>query len=283
MRFPAGAQFGPRKQAAYEIIAPHAGGLVIEIDSVPLDLPPDAVTLLRPGLRCVFRFDDRAETLVKYVSATDPALPISLLGLLDAPAFSLPASSAMRGLLDTILELATQPVLPVSAVASLIASSVALYVEEALAAGRIRGADPAGREHPAITAVREVVRQNLAEPLTLRDLATAAHVAPEHLVRVFRRYLGTTPMRFLWSARVRLGIHLLGHSHLPVGEIAARVGCLSPKHFARLIRAEVGAPPREVRRRSWSYAAPLAPPLTPPPAPPPAPPSAPAVRTPLAA
>ena len=255
MFFPAGAHFGPRKQAAYEIILPQHGKLVIEIDGAPLPVPPGGVTLLHPGQRCVFRFADHAQTRVKYVAAYDPALPMSLLSLFDAPPFTLSASPAMRALVDTILDLVEQSPPPMGALSWLITAAVALYGDEARAAGRIGGADPAVHEHPAISAVREVVRQRLSEPITLGDLAEAAHVAPEHLVRLFRQRLGTTPIRFLWTARVRLGIHLLEHSELPVGEVAARVGCQSPKHFARLVRSEVGAPPREVRRRSWSYAA----------------------------
>ena len=255
MLFPPAARFGPRKQAAYEVILPQQGGLVIEIDGVPLSVRPGDVTLLHPGLRCVFRFTEHAETRVKYVAAYDPALPITRLSLFDVPPFTLPASTAVRGLVDTVLGLVEKDAPPMGGIAWLITSSVALYGDEALAAGKIGGSDPAAREHPAVAAVREVVRRRLSEPIHLADLAEAAHVAPEHLVRLFRQHLGTTPVRFLWAARVRLGVHLLEHSELPVGEVAARVGCQSPKHFARLIRAEIGAPPREVRRRSWSYAA----------------------------
>lgn len=254
MLFSPGARFGPRKQAAYEIILPQSGGLVIEIDGAPLHVRPGEVTLLHPGPRCVFHFDEHAETRVRYVSAYDPALPIALLSLFDASPFILPVSPAMLRLMGTIFGLVDRPAPSTGAISWLITSSVALYGDEALAAGRLGGGDPTAHEHPAISAVREVVRQRLSEPIGLSDLAEAAHVAPEHLVRLFRRRLGTTPVRFLWAARVRLGVHLLEHSDLPVGEVAARVGCQSPKHFARLVRAEVGAPPREVRRRSWSYA-----------------------------
>jgi AraC-like DNA-binding protein len=254
MCFPPGAHFGPRKQAAYEIILPEHGGLVIEIDGVALRVGPGDVTLLHPGPRCVFRFAEEAATHVKYVAAYDPALPIALLSLFHVRPFSLPVSSAMQELMETILGLVERPAPPLAAIAWLITSGVALYGDEALAAGQM-GGDPGAGEHPSITAVREVVRQRLSEHIALSDLAAAAHVAPEHLVRLFRQRLGTTPIRFLWAARVRLGVHLLEHSELSVGEIAARVGCQSPKHFARLVRAEVGAPPREVRRRSWSYAA----------------------------
>lgn len=249
MVFPPGASFGPRTQAAYEIIMPQHGGLVIEIDGAPLRLTPGDAALLHPPQCCVFRFDQHVETRVTYVSAYDPALPLAMLRQLDGPAFVLPASPAMRRLMETILGLLERPAPPAGALAWLITSSVALYGDEALAAGRIGGGGRAPREHPAIAAVRDVVRQRLGEPICLRDLAEAAHVAPEHLVRLFRRGLGTTPVRFLWAARVRLGVYLLEHSELPVGEVASRVGCQSPKHFARLIRAAAGSSPREVRRR----------------------------------
>ena len=51
------------------------------------------------------------------------------------------------------------------------------------------------------------------------DLASAAHIAPEHLVRLFRRELGTTPMRYLWDERVREGVYLLEHTGLGVTEV----------------------------------------------------------------
>jgi len=63
----------------------------------------------------------------------------------------------------------------------------------------------------------------------------------------------TTPVRYLWAARVRLGVHLLENTDLPVAEIACRAGCKSPKHFTRLVRASLGAPPREVRKRTLAH------------------------------
>jgi AraC-like DNA-binding protein/quercetin dioxygenase-like cupin family protein len=257
MVFPPGAAFGPRKQAGYEVILLHRGGLVIDVDGADLRLAPGEVTLLRPGPWCTFRFAPDGETRVSYVATYEPVLPLPLLELLDVPPFTLPASRAMVRLIETILTLPDRTAGPAPMVSPvwLATASLALFADEALAAGLAGAGRAAAPEHPAIRAVRDLVRRRLSEPLRLRDMAEAAHVAPEHLVRLFRQRLGITPARYLWAARIRLGVHLLEHSDLPVAEIAARVGCQSPKHFARLVRAEVGVPPREVRRRTWRYAA----------------------------
>lgn len=259
MLFPPGAAFGPRFQTGFEVIAVQRGGLVIEIDGAVLRLAAGEVCLLRPGCRCLFRFDAERETLVRYVVSYEPALPRPMLDGLEGSPFSLPLSAAMGGTLEAVLALsgpvpAGRSVSPRSAGAPvwLAAAAFAQFVDEARAGGRI-AAGAVAPEHPAITAARETVRRRLSERIELKDLAAAAGVAPEYLVRLFRARLDTTPMRYLWSARVRLGIHLLEYSDLPVAEVSQRVGCLSPKHFSRLVRAAVGQPPAEVRRRSWSY------------------------------
>ena len=254
MVFPRGAAFGPRKQTGYEVIHVDRGELTIEsaaLLSAPpgsLALRPDQVALLVPGPHCTFRFSPRGETWVRYVITYDPALPVPLLETLDAGPLALPGSEALSRLLDTILALPAEDA-PFAAPIWLATATIALFADEARAAGLI-GERSGTPEHPAITAARDVVRQRLSEHIGLHDMAEAAHVAPEYLSRLFRRRLGTSPVRYLWSARVRLGVHLLENTDLPVAEVARRVGCRSPKHFARLVRADLGIPPREIRHRS---------------------------------
>ncbi|CAA9237889.1 MAG: hypothetical protein AVDCRST_MAG77-1351 [uncultured Chloroflexi bacterium] len=293
MLFRPGAEFGPRRQTAYELILLVRGELTIEVAGAagtittagpPLDVGGDGATgaidegqhtvspvlrggdivLLVPGLECTFRFSRRVETLVNYVMTYDPALPLPVLDLLPGHPVALPSSDAIRRLVETILAASEQaawagPETSTTSAAAPIwlgTSTIALFVDEARAAGLIRGR-AAAREHPAITAARDLVRQRLGERIGLQAMSEAAHVAPEHLVRLFRRRLGTTPVRYLWSARVRMGVHLLENTDLSVAEIARRVGCLSPKHFTRLVRADFGMPPRDIRRRSAGSAAPL--------------------------
>src|SRR5437764_1138649 len=78
----------------------------------------------------------------------------------------------------------------------------ALYSDEARAGGVVSQERPVQHEHPAVAEARAIVRQRLGERIGLKEMADAAHVAPEHLVRLFRGRLGTTPVRYLWAARV---------------------------------------------------------------------------------
>jgi AraC family transcriptional regulator of arabinose operon len=253
MVFAPGEQFGPRWQTGHELILVHEGALAIETEGLRLAIRPGQVALLVPGLRCTFQFASTRRTVVSYVASYDPDLPPPLLAMIDGPPLLLPASPAMLQLLDLVLALPAQPgqqaISPGAPIAVAMAA-LTLFVDEAVAAGVLAVRAARRAEHPAVTASRAYIRQHLAEPIGLDEIAAAAHVAPEHLIRLFRQAFGTTPMRWLRAERTRLGIHLLEHTDLPVGEIAARVGCQSPKHFARLVRAEAGVPPRELRRRT---------------------------------
>lgn len=145
---------------------------------------------------------------------------------------------------------------PYTALASLATAALVLYLEEA----RTQGLQGQGvGAHPAVVAARESVRRHLHAHVTLAAMAEAAHVAPDYLIRLFRHHLHTTPIRYLWEERVRLGTYLLEHTGLPVQEVATRTGFQTTKHFCRRVRAATGLPPREVRRQHSYVPAPSAP------------------------
>lgn len=88
---------------------------------------------------------------------------------------------------------------------------------------------------------------NLHRPLTLDDIARQASVSVRTLTRRFREQAGTTPLRWLSSARVHRAQQLLESTDLPVERVAAEAGFGSPvtlrAHFAR----RVGASPLAYR------------------------------------
>jgi transcriptional regulator GlxA family with amidase domain len=82
------------------------------------------------------------------------------------------------------------------------------------------GSDPHDDLKPAL----EWARANLAERLTVDQLAAVAHLSPRTFARRFRDTLGTTPLNWLVQQRVRVAQELLEVSDEPVEWIAARVG-----------------------------------------------------------
>ena len=83
-------------------------------------------------------------------------------------------------------------------------------------------------------------RQRLASPLTLTDMAKAAHMAPRTYQRRFTARIGVPPIRWLISQRIAASLPMLESPELPVERIATAVGFESPvtyrHHFTRAMR-----------------------------------------------
>ncbi|MEE2055221.1 helix-turn-helix transcriptional regulator [Nocardiopsis tropica] len=68
------------------------------------------------------------------------------------------------------------------------------------------------------------MRDRLAEPLTLADVADEVRLSAFHLVRVFRRATGETPHRYLTRLRIEKARRLLRDTDLTVARIAPLCG-----------------------------------------------------------
>jgi AraC family transcriptional activator FtrA len=84
------------------------------------------------------------------------------------------------------------------------------------------------------------LREHLAEPAAVRDLAERAAMSPRTFARRFLASTGTTPLQWILAERVRLAQRLLETTELPVDAVAHRSGFGTPdnlrKHFARTVR-----------------------------------------------
>ncbi|TWD81864.1 AraC family transcriptional regulator with amidase-like domain [Kribbella amoyensis] len=89
---------------------------------------------------------------------------------------------------------------------------------------------------------------NLAEPLTLDDLAARLTVSPRTLTRRFTEQLGTTPGQWLLAQRVARARVLLESTDLPVETIAHRVGLSTATNFRRRFQTAVRTTPSAYRR-----------------------------------
>jgi len=81
-----------------------------------------------------------------------------------------------------------------------------------------------GDAEAMLARVEELVARRYAEPLTLDDLAAAAHVSPKHLCRLFARHRALSPMQLVQRTRLEAAERLLAETELAVVDIAPRVG-----------------------------------------------------------
>ncbi|WP_433042308.1 helix-turn-helix domain-containing protein [Dactylosporangium sp. CS-033363] len=92
------------------------------------------------------------------------------------------------------------------------------------------------------------MRSNLAEPVTIDDLARAAMFSKFHFSRMFQRVTGVSPGRFLSAIRLEEAKHLLLTTSLNVADISMRVGYNSVGTFSSRFSRSVGVSPTAYRR-----------------------------------
>jgi AraC-like DNA-binding protein len=250
---PPGCRYGPLNQLVYQLVLVETGEMLVVVDQEPpVRAAEGEVVLLNPGQLVRLQCTPARETRHSWMSVRAPLLPPERTVLLRAAPRTLPRSPAIGQLLEAGLALAEslEGESLHTALQGVVTAALSLYLEEARTQGQI---DRWAVQHPAVAAARRLVRQRLHEPLTVATLAQSAHVTPDYLTRLFRQELGTTPMRYVWAERVRLGVDLLEHTGLPVAEVAARSGFQTANHFARLVRAATGRSPRHVRRLRWRH------------------------------
>ncbi|WP_410871307.1 GlxA family transcriptional regulator [Nocardia sp. A7] len=100
-----------------------------------------------------------------------------------------------------------------------------------------------------IEELRHYVSRNIANPLTVTELAEQVHVSERQLTRIFRTELGMTPAAYIESARVEVARHRLESSDETLQRVAAASGFNTIDTLARAFRRQLDTTPNEYRRR----------------------------------
>ncbi|MGI5238271.1 helix-turn-helix domain-containing protein [Dactylosporangium sp. CA-139066] len=103
------------------------------------------------------------------------------------------------------------------------------------------------RERP-LSEILAWAAARLDRPLTVEDLARRANVSSRHLTRQFRAAMGTTPLQWLLTQRIRRAQELLESTDEPVDAIAAATGMGTATTLRRHFGRTVGVSPAEYRR-----------------------------------
>lgn len=91
------------------------------------------------------------------------------------------------------------------------------------------------------------MRHNLAEEITIQQLADLIHVSRSYLNKIFVERAGMTPMQYMQSIRIDAAKSLLMTTRQSIGDIASEVGFNSPKYFCHIFHRATGMSPREFR------------------------------------
>ncbi len=92
------------------------------------------------------------------------------------------------------------------------------------------------------------IDRHLSEELTIQELSGNAHFHPNYFIRMFKKHLGMTPMRYIHERRLEQAQQLLISTDSSVSEIAYRSGFKDVSHFSQAFKKRYGLSPTEYRQ-----------------------------------
>ncbi|NUT93281.1 MAG: helix-turn-helix transcriptional regulator [Saccharothrix sp.] len=208
---------------------------------------PGRLQVLVPHRSTTRRY--RGDTSMRSVQVHIPhdtvaSVAAQLGGVVDHEAL---AASVALG--DPLLEEAVRAVGFPGAAGELYAESAAAFLATHLLTRHagLRAVPARGREDVRVRAAVAIMRDRLAEPVTLADIAAEVHLSVYHLVRVFKDATGRTPHRFLTGLRIEEAKRLLRDTDLSVARIAQRCGFATPGALSTAFLRHTGVRPSTYR------------------------------------
>ncbi len=98
-------------------------------------------------------------------------------------------------------------------------------------------------------------KNNLASPLTVRQLAEAAHLSPRQFSRAFHAETGQSPAKAIENLRIEAARLMMEQSRHPIEIIARQTGFADRDRMRRAFLRAFGQPPQAIRRNARAEAA----------------------------
>lgn len=104
-----------------------------------------------------------------------------------------------------------------------------------------------GVQNSKVLTIIELMEANLAEPLSLIEIADGVGLSRRQIERLFRQEMGRSPARYYLEIRLDRARHLLIQSSMPVVEVAVACGFVSASHFSKCYRELYARSPQQER------------------------------------
>lgn len=101
----------------------------------------------------------------------------------------------------------------------------------------------------AVTNMLSYIDLNIAEPLTVEQLASEAGVSRRHFIRLFQQVTGMGFSDYQQHKRIEFACRLLLETDHKISHIAKNVGYRDPAHFREVFRKVIGTSPTGYRKK----------------------------------
>jgi transcriptional regulator GlxA family with amidase domain len=106
-----------------------------------------------------------------------------------------------------------------------------------------------------IQSVLTYAKKNLAEPLSVEQLAEVARLSPRQFSRAFRAETGQTPAKAVERLRLETARLMLEESRHPIDQVAVATGFTDSRRMREAFQRVFGQPPQAFRRDARAEAA----------------------------
>lgn len=123
---------------------------------------------------------------------------------------------------------------------------LALLMPDAGSPARAEAASLAGK-------AKLYMKEHVAQPLSLREIADHCGVTGEYLCRLFRKNEAISPLEYLRRRRIEKAVAMLRSTSLDVAEVGRRCGFESASYFGKTFKAYLGLSPSAFRSDKQAY------------------------------
>ncbi len=102
-----------------------------------------------------------------------------------------------------------------------------------------------GDTKQVIEATIDYMVHHYQSTITLNDLAERAELSKSHYSRLFKKYIGYSPIDYLTHLRIDRAKELLAHSDIRIKEVSQQVGYEDELYFSRTFKKIVGVSPTQ--------------------------------------
>lgn len=102
-------------------------------------------------------------------------------------------------------------------------------------------------DHHVVRKAHDYIQMNMANRITVGDIAQHVGMSREHFTRVFTLHAGTSPYHYILTSKIEAACNLLRQGTLTCKEVSARLGFDHITHFTRSFKRLTGCTPGDFR------------------------------------
>ncbi|MFF0270294.1 helix-turn-helix domain-containing protein [Kribbella sp. NPDC004536] len=238
----------------HEVCLAYSGEGRFNNGSVRYDVGPGSVFLARPGDVHEIESSHSSPLGIAFWGFTfrpgsDERGWWSGLTRTDGPVMST-RTGALPALVTALAGEAAAPVSGYETALIALGSTLVMETARAFALDEDLAVEPVRRDRRplVVEAMQRHLRDNLSRPITVRDVAAAAHLSERHAERLFTQQTGDSIMSTLRRLRLELAGQLLLDHTLSVTDVARACGYSDVRPFSTAFKRRYGRTPGDHRR-----------------------------------